>query len=85
MAYQTKQHCYTDHYLKKIPVFTVTKCCPCNKKIFLRLEKLQLNIFYIFNIFAQNIICVYTLEQPYRGGSNEYPQSMFWSKNKKKK
>ena len=23
------------------------------------------------------------LEQPRRGGSNEYPQSMFWSKNKK--
>ena len=23
------------------------------------------------------------LEPPQRGGSNEYPQSMFWSKNKK--
>ena len=23
------------------------------------------------------------LEPPRRGGSNEYPQSMFWSKNKK--
>ena len=23
------------------------------------------------------------LEPPHRGGSNEYPQSMFWSKNKK--
>ena len=40
----------------------------------------------IFNslTFAQNIDCVYTLEPPQRGGSNEYPQSMFWSKNKKK-
>ena len=37
----------------------------------------------IFNIFAQNIDCGYTLEPPRRGGSNEYPQSMFWSKNKK--
>ena len=36
-------------------------------------------------IFAQNIDCRYTLEPPRRGGSNEYPQSMFWSKNKKKK
>ena len=36
-----------------------------------------------FNIFAQNIDCGYTLEPPRRGGSNEYPQSMFWSKNKK--
>ena len=41
-------------------------------------------IFVIFFfIFAQNIDCGYTLEPPRRGGSNEYPQSMFWSKNKK--
>ena len=39
--------------------------------------------FDIFLIFAQNIYCGYTLEPPRRGGSNEYPQSMFWSKNKK--
>ena len=38
-----------------------------------------------FLIFAQNIDCGYTLEPPRRGGSNEYPQSMFWSKNKKKR
>ena len=36
----------------------------------------------IFDIFAQKIDCGYTLETPQRGGSNEYPQSMFWSKNK---
>ena len=36
-----------------------------------------------FDIFAQNIDCGYTLEPPQRGGSNEYPQSMFWRKNKK--
>ena len=41
------------------------------------------NIFYIFLIFAQNIDCGCMLEQPRRGGSNEYPQSMFWIKNKK--
>ena len=39
--------------------------------------------FDIFLIFAQNIDCGYMLEPPRRGGSNEYPQSMFWSKNKK--
>ena len=43
----------------------------------------QKKIFDIFLIFAQNIDCGYTLEPPRRGGSNEYPQSMFWSKNKK--
>ena len=40
-------------------------------------------MFDIFLIFAQNIDCGYTLEPPRQGGSNEYPQSMFWSKNKK--
>ena len=38
--------------------------------------------FYTFNSLAQSIDCLYTLEPPRRGGSNEYPQSMFWTKNK---
>ena len=37
----------------------------------------------IFHISAQNIDCGYSLEPPRRGGSNEYPQSMFLSRNKK--
>ena len=37
-----------------------------------------------FLIFPQNIDRGYTLEPPQEGGSNEYPQSMFWSKNVKK-
>ena len=45
--------------------------------------KFQLKNLDIFLIFAQNIDCGYTLEPPRRGGSNEYPKSMFWSKNKK--
>ena len=36
-----------------------------------------------FPIAAQNIDCGYSLEPPRRGGSNEYPQSMFLSRNKK--
>ena len=32
----------------------------------------------IFHNFAQNIDCGYSLEPPRRGGSNEYPQSMFF-------
>ena len=35
-----------------------------------------------FHISAQNIDCGYSLEPPRRGGSNEYPQSMFLSRNK---
>ena len=46
-------------------------------------ENFQKKMFDMFLIFAQNIYCGYTLEPPRRGGSNEYPQSMFWSENKK--
>ena len=34
----------------------------------------------IFHTPAQNIDCGYSLEPPQRGGSNEYPQSMFLAK-----
>ena len=37
----------------------------------------------IFLISAQNIDCGYSLELPQQGSSNEYPQSMFLSRNKK--
>ena len=46
-------------------------------------DNLLMKIFDIFLILAQNIDCGYTLEPPQRGGSNEYPQSMFWSKIRK--
>ena len=50
-----------------------------------KIETFQSKNIDIFLIFAQNIDCGYTLEPPRsrRGGSNEYPQSMFWRKNKK--
>ena len=41
----------------------------------LKIEKFRWKTFNIFLIFAQNIDC--------QGGSNEYPQSMFWSKYRK--
>ena len=37
----------------------------------------------IFHIYVQNIDCGYSLESPRRGGSNEYPQSLFLSRNNK--
>ena len=46
-------------------------------------ENFQIEISDIFQISAQNIDCGYLLEPPRRGGSNEYPQSMFLSRNKK--
>ena len=38
---------------------------------------------YILHISDQNIYCGCSLEPPRRGGSNEYPQFMFLSRNKK--
>ena len=38
---------------------------------------------YILHISDQNIDCGYSVEPPQRGSSNEYPQSMFMSRNKK--
>ena len=37
----------------------------------------------IFHISAQNIYYGYSLDPPRRGGSNEYPQSMYLNRNKK--
>ena len=45
--------------------------------------KFSVKNFDIFHISAQNIDCGYSLEPPRRGGSNEYPQSIFLSRNKK--
>ena len=47
--------------------------------------KISLKKNDIFNIFLLKISigCGYTLECPWQGGSNEYPQPMFWIKNKK--
>ena len=46
-------------------------------------QSYQIKILISFHIFAQNIDCEYSLEPPCRGGSNEYPQSMALSRNKK--
>ena len=56
---------------KYIEKFTSEKCKFSDKKS------------DIFHISAQNIDCWYSLEPPQRGGSNEYSQSMFLSRNKK--
>ena len=48
------------------------------------LQKLKIfrwKTLIFFHISAQNIDCGYSLEPPRRGGSYEYPQSMFLSRN----
>ena len=42
-----------------------------------KLKNFTLKTLIFFHISAQNIDCGYSLEPPRRGGSNEYPQSMF--------
>ena len=42
-------------------------------------ENFQIKNADIFHISVQNIDCGSSLEPPRGGGSNEYPQSMFWS------
>ena len=66
-------HCgYNRHKLRKLAIY--------RDFLALKNENFQLKFFDIFLIFAENIDCGYALD---RGGSNKYPQSMFWSKNKK--
>ena len=67
----------------------IMKTRPCNIQRYTAIfhgrnnDNFRLKPFDYFQIFAQNIDCGYKLEPPHWGGSNEYPQSMFWSKNKK--
>ena len=46
-------------------------------------ENFQIKNSDIFHISAQNTDCGYSLEPPRWDGSNEYPQSMFMSRNMK--
>ena len=48
-----------------------------------KIENFQIKFFDIFVSSAQNIDCGYSLEPPHRGGSNKYPQSMFWAEIRK--
>ena len=66
---------------------TITKTCLYNVdplKAHFYIVKLGFTgVYIILLISAQNIDCGYSLEPPRRGGSNEYPQSMFLSRNLK--
>ena len=63
--------------LRKYAYSNTLKILPPKNGIF------QIKNSDIFHISAQNIDCGYSLEPPRRGGSNEYPQSMFLNRNKK--
>ena len=71
----------------QFPYSDIRKTYPCNEYPFkphFYIAKLGYAGVYLFFLFLlQNIDCGYWLEPPRRGGSNLYPQCMFWSKNKK--
>ena len=62
---------------------SITKTCLYNfdplKPHFYTVKLGFTGVYSIFLISIQNIDCGYSLEPPPRGGSNEYPQSMFWA------
>ena len=65
-------------YITKTRLFKYTENFTPKKWQFFQIKNSD-----IFHISAQNIDCGYSLEPPRRGGSNEYPQSMFLSRNNK--
>ena len=76
----------TDLYSQESRLYNYENLPMQYTRIFLspvKIENFMRKISIFFHLFAQNIDCGYTLEPPRRGGSNEYPQSMFWRKNKK--
>ena len=75
--------CYNRHresILTNIQNITKTRLFKYTENFFhQKIEKFQMKNSDIFHISAQNIDCGYSLEPPRRGGSNEYPQSMFYA------
>ena len=80
-----KQNIYVNNTLLNIFVLTITKTRLFNilRILLQNNENFQIKNSGSFHISAQNIDCGYSLEPPRRGGSNEYPQSMFLSRNMK--
>ena len=74
----------TDRSLKKRGLITKTRLYKYIENFTSKNWKFSDKISDIFHISAQNIDCEYSLEPPRRGGSNEYPKSMFFSRNMKK-
>ena len=69
------------HFVAALLYLSITKTCLYDfdplKPHFYTVKLGFTGVYNIFLISAQNIDCGYSLEPPRRGGSNEYPQSMF--------
>ena len=77
---QMPQNTVSDQDLQGLPL-TLRKHTYSNilKILQPKKENFQIKKFDIFHFSAQNTDCVYSLELPRWGSSNEYPQSMFWA------
>ena len=64
-------------------IITKTRLFKYKENFRYKTENFQIKSSDIFHISAQKLDCGYSLEPPRRGCSNEYPQSMFLSRNKK--
>ena len=74
----TVKDCMWIIFIKKTRLFKYNENLNTKTK-----KKMQIKKSDNFHISAQNIGCGYSLELPRRGGSNEYSQSIFLSRNKK--
>ena len=76
---------------KRVQIFSpdIRITFPCNiyplipHLYLLKFGYAEVNLFFLF--LFQNIDCGYSLEPPQRGGSNVYPQSIWFEQKKKKK
>ena len=81
--------CYNVKFYSNHPMVQghITKTCLYNfdplKPHFYIVKLGFTGVYIIFLISAPNIDCGYSLEPPRRGGSNEYPQYMFWAEIRK--
>ena len=84
---QTLLRTCPEMFSQDMALTSITKTCPCNVyplEPHFYIAKLGYAGVYLFFLFLlQNIDCGYSLEPPRRGGSNEYPQSMFRPKIRK--
>ena len=79
-------HCYPwcTFNVLQLPFFiTKTYLFKYTENFTAKNDNFQIKNSNIFTYFCQNIDCGYSLEPPRWGGSNEYPQSTFLSRNKK--
>ena len=80
---RVQSHQLYNIFFVRVIWFNITKTClysfdPLKPHFYI--VKLGLQGYILFFLFLlKNIGCGYSLEPPRRGGSNEYPQYMFWA------